>query len=71
MGRRVPVRNLRQLIEDLLSVAARALKPGGRLVFPNPIKMESSHQCLQLESRQVVDLGGFECRLEMYVKKGR
>lgn len=69
MGRRVPVRNLRQLIEDLLSVSARALRPGGRLVFPNPIKMESPHHCLQLESRQVVDLGGFDCRLEVYTKK--
>jgi 23S rRNA G2445 N2-methylase RlmL len=68
MGRRVPVRNLRQLIEDLLTVAARALKPGGRLVFPNPIKTESLHKSLRLESRQIVDLGGFECRLEVYVK---
>lgn len=70
MGRRVPVRNLRQLIEDLLSVAARALKPGGRLVFPNPIKIESPPKSLRLESRQVVDLGGFACRLEVYIKKG-
>lgn len=68
MGRRVPVRNLRQLIEDLLAVAAKALKPGGRLVFPNPIKVESPHKSLRLESRQVVDLGGFDCRLEVYLK---
>ena len=70
MGRRVPVRNLRQLIEDLFSVAAKALRPGGRLVFANPIKMESPQASLRLKSRQVVDLGGFDCRLEMYVKTG-
>jgi len=70
MGRRVPVRNLRELIEDLFSVAAKALRPGGRLVFANPIKMESPEPCLQRRSRQTVDLGGFDCRLEKYVKAG-
>jgi len=71
MGRRVPVRNLRQLIEDLFAVAAKALRVGGRLVFANPIKMESPQPCLRMKSRQVVDLGGFDCRLEMYEKEGR
>ena len=70
MGRRVPVRNLRELIGDLLSVAAKALRPGGRLVFANPIKMESPEPTLRLRSRQTVDLGGFDCRLETYVKDG-
>ena len=69
MGRRVPVRNLRELIEDLFAVAAKALQPGGRLVFANPIKMESPKACLRLKSRQTVDLGGFDCRLEKYVKE--
>jgi tRNA G10 N-methylase Trm11 len=70
MGRRVRVRNLRQLIEDLFSVAAKALRPGGRLVFANPIRMESPQASLQLKSRQTVDLGGFDCRLESYLKAG-
>jgi 23S rRNA G2445 N2-methylase RlmL len=70
MGRRVRVLNLRQLIEDLFSVAAESLRLGGRLVFANPIKMESPQPSLQLRSRQTVDLGGFDCRLEMYVKAG-
>jgi tRNA G10 N-methylase Trm11 len=70
MGRRVRVRNLRQLMEDLFSVAGKALRPGGRLVFANPIKMESPEASLRLKLRQTVDLGGFDCRLEMYVKMG-
>jgi 23S rRNA G2445 N2-methylase RlmL len=69
MGRRVRVLNLRQLIEDLFSVAAKALRRGGRLVFANPIKMEAPQASLRLKSRQVIDLGGFDCRLEMYVKE--
>lgn len=68
MGKRVPIRDLGHLIEDLFSVAAEMLKPGGRLVFANPLRIESPQRSLKLQSRQVVDFGGFDCRLEVYVK---
>jgi tRNA G10 N-methylase Trm11 len=68
MGKRVPVPNLRGLIADLFSVAATVLRPSGRLVLANPVHMENPHRTLRLQSRQVVDLGGFDCRLECYRK---
>ena len=71
LGRRVPIRNLRGLFDDIFAVAAKVLAPGGRLVFTNPFRMESPQPTLKLESRQTVDLGGFECRLELYRKAAR
>ena len=71
MGKRVPIANLRGLIEDLFSVAAEVLQPGGRLVFANPLHTESANRTLKLQSRQVVDFGGFDCRLEKYLKLAR
>jgi len=68
MGRRVPIADLRGLIEDLFSVAATVLKPGGKLIFANPVRMESSQRSLNLQSRRNVDFGGFTCRLEEYLK---
>jgi tRNA G10 N-methylase Trm11 len=65
---RVPVPSIRHLIADLFSVAAAALKPGGRLVFVNPLRSESPHPGLKLQSRQLVDMSGFDCRMEMYKK---
>ncbi|MEA3187972.1 MAG: hypothetical protein QOD99_1802 [Chthoniobacter sp.] len=69
MGKRVPIDNLRGLIADLFAVAAKMLRPGGRLVFANPLRMETP--LLKLQSRQVVDFGGFDCRVERYLKAGR
>ncbi|MEI6277838.1 MAG: methyltransferase [Verrucomicrobiae bacterium] len=71
MGMRVPIANLRELIADLFSVAAVVLRPGGRLVFVNPLRTESPHPLLGLQSRQVVDMSGFDCRMEMYVRSHR
>jgi 23S rRNA G2445 N2-methylase RlmL len=68
LGRRVRIPNLRGLFDDLFAAAARMLRPGGRLVFTNPFRMESPQRSLKLQSRQVVDLGGFDCRLEVYRK---
>jgi 23S rRNA G2445 N2-methylase RlmL len=68
MGRRVPVPNLARLIGDLFTVAGQVLKPGGRLVFANPLKVEPQGAPFKLESREVIDLGGFDCRLEKYIK---
>ncbi len=70
MGRRVPIADLRGLIKDLFNAAATVLRPGGRLVLANPLPVDSPHPSLQLQFRQAVDFGGFDCRLEMY-HKGR
>ena len=70
LGRRVPVPDLRGLFNDLFAVAATLLAPGGRLVFVNPFLLESPQPSLKLQSRRVVDLGGFNCRLEEYHKLG-
>ena len=71
LGMRVPIRNLRELISDLLAAAAAVLRPGGRLVFVNPVHMENPHPLLTLQSRQTVDMSGFDCRMEVYVKSAR
>lgn len=68
MGRRVQVGSLRGLIRDLLQVSAEVLCPGGRLIFPNPLRLENPHPDLRLQYRQTVDMGGFECAIEKYVK---
>ena len=56
------------LFSDLYAAAARVLKIGGRLVFVNPLRTEPTDPSLKLEYRKTVDLGGFNCRLEMYLK---
>jgi len=69
LGMRVPVPDLRGLIQDLFQAAATVLRPGGRLVLANPVCFRSFHSSLQLRFRQAVDFGGFDCRLEMYEKR--
>ena len=69
LGRRVRVKDLQGLMADLFRVAARALAPGGRLVFANPLRLRPEDPSLKLEYRQAIDMGGFECRLEMYRKE--
>jgi len=69
MGMRVPIANLRGLIADLFTVAADVLRPGGRLVFVNPLHLENPHPALVLEARHVVDMSGFDCRVELYVRR--
>ncbi len=71
MGMRVPVPDLRGLIEDLFKVAASVLQPGGRLVLANPVSMKNPPRSFQLLSRQAVDFGGFDCRMEKYLKLAR
>jgi predicted RNA methylase len=70
MGMRVPVADLRGLMQDLFAVAATVLRPGGRLVLANPLSMDAPPPPLQLQFRQAVDFGGFDCCLEMYAKRG-
>ena len=69
MGRRVPIANLHGLIRDLFNAASAVLRPGGRLVFVNPLTIEPEDRSLKLQFRQKVDLGGFSCRMEKYVKQ--
>jgi 23S rRNA G2445 N2-methylase RlmL len=68
LGRRVPIPNLRELIDDLFSAAVDVLEPGGRLVFVNPLSVRPAGHALKQETRRKVDLGGFNCHLEMYRK---
>jgi 23S rRNA G2445 N2-methylase RlmL len=68
MGMRVPVDDLRQLIADLFRVAATVLQPGGRLVMVNPLSRARPHPLLRLQFQQKVDMGGFECLMEKYMK---
>lgn len=69
LGRRVPIPNLRELIEDLFVAAGTVLRPGGRLVFVNPLSVKPAAGLFDLEFRQKVDLGGFHCHLEKYVRR--
>jgi SAM-dependent methyltransferase len=68
LGRRVRVKNMRGLIADLLFAASKALEPGGLLIFTNPLRDGPNSPSLELAYRQAVDLGGFDCQLEMYSK---
>jgi 23S rRNA G2445 N2-methylase RlmL len=68
MGRRVPIRNLELLIADLFETARSVLKPGGRLVFANPLPVKPDGQELKLVYRKKMDLGGFHVHLEKYSK---
>jgi len=68
MGRRVPIRNLELLIADLFETARSVLKPGGRLVFANPLPVKPEGQELKLVYRKKMDLGGFHVHLEKYSK---
>ena len=68
MGVRVPVPDLRGLMENLFDTAAAVLRPGGRLVLANPTPKAKLPPSLKLLSRQVVDFGGFDCRVEKYLK---
>lgn len=68
LGMRVPIPDLRQLIDDLFRAAATVLRPGGRLILVNPIRSDSPHSSLRLQSRRMVDMSGFDCRMEMYRK---
>ena len=69
LGKRVPIPNLRALLEELFTVASVALRPGGRMVWINPLKIKPPASSLRLEFQQTVDLGGFACRLELLRKR--
>jgi 23S rRNA G2445 N2-methylase RlmL len=68
LGRRVRIPDMKGLFADIYTAAARALRVGGRLVFVNPLRTGPEDPSLKLEFQKTVDLGGFNCRLEMYRK---
>jgi len=68
LGRRVRVADMQGLYEEIFKVASINLSPGGRLVILNPLKLENPNPFLTLESRHIVDVGGFDVRLEKWVK---
>ena len=70
LGRRVRVKDMQGLFADLYRAASLALKPGGRLVLANPLRTGPTDPLLKLEYRHAIDMGGFDCRLEMYRKMG-
>jgi 23S rRNA G2445 N2-methylase RlmL len=69
LGRRVRVPNMHGLFTDLFKIASEVLRPNGRLVFINPLRLSSVDPTLRLESSRTVDLGGYDCRLEVYRKR--
>ncbi len=68
LGRRIRIPNLKGLIRDLFDVAAEYLRYGGQLIFTNPVKVVPHDSRLLCLERRVADLGGFDCRLEKWVK---
>jgi predicted RNA methylase len=68
LGRRIRVEDLKGFMTEFYQIAAKTLRPGGRLVFINPLKLDSPDSTLKLEARHLVDLGGFDCRVERWVK---
>jgi len=68
LGRRVRIDDLKGLITEFYEIASKTLRSGGRLVFINPLKLDSPDPSLRLEARHLVDLGGFDCRVEKWVK---
>lgn len=69
LGKRVPIPDRQGLFRDLYAAAASALRPGGRMVWINPLKTGPTERSLRLEFSQPVDLGGFACRLELIRKR--
>ena len=69
MGRRVPIPNLPELIKELFIAAAEVLKPGGRLIFANPLPVAPMGLPLRRDYQQKVDLGGFSVHVERYIRQ--
>ncbi|GHC08259.1 TRM11 family SAM-dependent methyltransferase [Cerasicoccus arenae] len=66
MGRRVPIEDLGQLIEELFAAAAKTLRPGGSLVLVNPVKNRPDPRDFRSTLRTQVDMGGFHGWLEKH-----
>ncbi len=69
MGRRIRIKDMQGLFREFFDAATKALKPGGRLILANPLKQEPRSPSMKNEYREIIDLSGFNCRLEVYVKQ--
>jgi tRNA G10 N-methylase Trm11 len=69
LGKRVPVNDLRSMVRALYGLADRLLRPGGRLVFVNPVELRPEGGELRLDFRQKVDVGFAHLHLEKWVKR--
>ena len=56
------------MVRTLFEYAGRLLRPGGRLVFVNPVELRPEGGELKLEFRQKVDVGFAHLHLEKWVK---
>lgn len=66
LGKRVPVGDLREMMEGVFECAERVLVPGGRLVVVNPLDLGPRGGRLRLETAQAADLGFAHLRIERY-----
>ena len=69
LGKRVPMNDLRSMVRALFGFASRLLRPGGRLVFVNPVELRPEGGELKLDFRQKVDVGFAHLHLEKWVKQ--
>lgn len=70
MGRRVARDgSVGELLESFVAHAARVLRPGGRLVWLSPLERRTARRArevgLIVETGPLVDLGGFDARLQV------
>jgi 23S rRNA G2445 N2-methylase RlmL len=68
LGKRVPVNDLRAMVRALYGLAGRLMRPGGRLVFVNPVELRPEGGELRLDFKQKVDVGFAHLHLEKWVK---
>jgi hypothetical protein len=57
------------MVRALHGLAGRLLRPGGRLVFVNPVELRPEGGELRLDFRQKVDVGFAHLHLEKWVKR--
>jgi 23S rRNA G2445 N2-methylase RlmL len=67
LGKRVPIPDLKKLFEELFATVGKILPRGGRFVLVNPLRLPAPAG-MKMVFQQVVDMGGFNCQLEKYVK---
>jgi 23S rRNA G2445 N2-methylase RlmL len=67
LGKRVPVADLRLLVDEVFRLANQLLRDEGRLVFINPLETRPKGGRLRLTGREKVDVGFAHFHLEKYV----